>query len=159
MGFQTIRVFRLLRDYPRIWDICQNCFFRTLCTERCIAKPTILRNGLIVFFSGCDTFFKNEAFRALCSHLLFQLWTFSFFIHFKTKANKFVDFIRQISWILKILWKSNFVGGYFFNFDNLLTFPGVMWGPKKIFGRISSTDLKFIGYKQTDTQTNKLLGF
>ena len=36
------------------------------------------------------------AFRALCVHLLFQLWTCSLYIHYKTKQKKVADFIKNV---------------------------------------------------------------
>jgi len=43
----------------------------------------------------------------------------------------------------------NFVGGYFWNFDNSKPFLGVMWGPTQNLGPIGSANLTFIGYNQT----------
>ena len=38
------------------------------------------------------------------------------FKQIKTKTKNFADFTKKSSWIFKILWKSNFVGGYFLKF-------------------------------------------
>ena len=83
-----------------------------------------------------NSLFHNKALRALCAHLLFQLWTFSLC---KTKTEKrFADFLKN-RWISKfnknqILLEANFG-------QNFVT--------------IGSVILKFIGHKRTDKQTNK----
>ena len=43
----------------------------------------------------------------------------------------------------------------FWKFDNPKTFPGIMRGPTTNLGLIGSAVLTFIGYKQTNKQTNR----
>ena len=43
----------------------------------------------------------------------------------------------------------------FQNSEHPKLFPGVIWGPTQNLGSIGSAVLTFIGYKQTDKQTDK----
>ena len=57
---------------------------------------------------------------------LFQLWTYSLCVHCKTKTNKnFADYIKKISWIIKIFKHRILMDANFWKFDHPETFPGV----------------------------------
>ena len=102
-------------------------------------------------------YIETRLTRALRVYLLFQLWTFSLCKHCKIKTNKkFADFIKTNFVDFQNFQKSNFVRGKFLKFWSSITFPGVMWGPTKMWAPLGSAVLTFIGYKQTVTQTSKV---
>ena len=98
-----------------------------------------------------EKLYIQQAFRTLRTRLLFQLWTFSLYIHCKTKTNKkFADFIKKNWRILKFYWNSNFVGGEFLKFWLFINLPWSHVRYHKIMCRIGSAVSTFIGHKQTN---------
>ena len=88
--------------------------------------------------------------RALWVHLIS---IFDCCLAFSLRQNNEIFFadLQFFLWIFKIIWKSKKTLKTFFK-----TFPGVIWGPTKNVGVISSTVLIFIGYKNTHTQTKTI---
>ena len=90
---------------------------------------------------------------ALHVHLLFQLWTVSLCKHCKRKTNKyFADFIKIISWILKIFKNRILLEANFSKLSINLPWGHVRSHKKCWPDRFNSFDVYWI---QTDRQTNK----